>query len=181
MAKPSSKINPLEFQEDMLGGPDKEKITPESVKSAVADHVQDRARRLHEKYGSNIDYSVLLKILSDRDAVRFPVTIAFDSSRLEPGMFAVAEPVERKEPEDEEEAEYREYEEAADNFVVVVHEYFKDKLDLLPPMVLYHLVTINYGDMATSNDAEVFGSGVLGMDQEVYYSQLCDLADQITS
>jgi len=179
VAKRGNTMNPREFQDDMLGGPDKEEITPENVQSAVSEHVLGRARMIYEKYGPKIDYPVLLNILGDRDAVRFPVGIAFDSSRLDPGMFAIAEPVRKDAPEDDEEAEYREYAELADEYVIVVHEHFKGQSDLLPSLVLYHLVTVNYGDMATGNDAEVFGANVLGIDQEAYYAQLCDLADQI--
>ncbi len=94
-------------------------------------------------------------------------------------MFASAGLMEEEEAAQEEDDEFDGYDEAADEYVIVVHEQFKERFDVLPALVLYHLVTVNYGDMATSDDAEVFGSTVLGMERDEYYSLLCDLADQL--
>ena len=54
------------------------------------------------------------------------------------------------------------------------------KLDDVPALVLYHLVTVNYGDFATFHEAEVFAAEALGMEQEDYYKLLCRLADQVS-
>lgn len=173
-----AKLSPLERQEALDKAAREENITLDDVKSAVGDHAEERAHAIRAKYGPDIDYATLLNILEDRECVRYPVRIEFDSSRFEPGMFATAELV----PEEisEEEAEWRDgYEEACDEYVIVVHEAFKERLDVLPALILYHLVVPNYGDLATAADAEVFGSTVLGMDREAYYSQLCDCVDQL--
>jgi len=173
-----SELSPLERQEALDRAAREETITEEDVKSAVGDHAEERARAIRAKYGPEIDYETLLTILEDRECVRYPVTIEFDSGRLEPGMFACAELV----PEEisEEEAEWRDgYEESCDEYVIVVHEAFKERRDVLPALILYHLVVVNYGDFATAADAEVFGSTVLGLDREEYYSLLCDLTDQL--
>ncbi|MCP4040783.1 MAG: hypothetical protein GY731_02350 [Gammaproteobacteria bacterium] len=123
------------------------------------------ARDIHLRFGPIIDYPALLRILDDRKCARYPVTIVFNSARLEAGFFAIAEPATREEP--------------ANGYEIVVHEHFRDRQEVLPALILYHLVSVNYGDIATWEDAEVFGSTVLGMDREEYYSLICELADSL--
>jgi hypothetical protein len=53
------------------------------------------------------------------------------------------------------------------------------QLQKVPLAVLYELVVDNYGDFASADDAEAFGAAALGLDKEVYYQTLCDLADEI--
>jgi hypothetical protein len=60
-----------------------------------------------------------------------------------------------------------------------VHPIFMTQLAVVPTLVLYQLVLVNYGEFASSNDAEAFGAAALGLNQEAYYERLCDLADQI--
>ncbi len=49
----------------------------------------------------------------------------------------------------------------------------------MPALVLYHVVSVNYGDFASGNEAEEFASAALGMDKEEYYQYLCRLVDSI--
>ena len=46
-------------------------------------------------------------------------------------------------------------------------------------LVLHQLVLINYGESATPDDAETFGSLALGLSKEDYYRALCELSSQI--
>ena len=156
-------------------------VTEEDLKSSVSEHVAERARAIREKYGPDIDYATLLEILEDREeAVRYPVTIVFDSSRIDPGQFAFAdEQYEEPEIPEGEDDDYNDYQMVLAKYNIVVHESFKDRLELLPALVLYQLVVVNYGDLATANDAEVFGSTILGIDCDTYYARLCDLADSL--
>jgi hypothetical protein len=66
-----------------------------------------------------------------------------------------------------------------DGFVIHVHPYFATQPDRVPYLVLYHLVTVNYGDCASAEDAEAFGASALGLSQEDYYQALCQMADEI--
>jgi hypothetical protein len=45
--------------------------------------------------------------------------------------------------------------------------------------VLYQLVLVNYGPFASSDDAESFGAGVLGLSKDEYYDALCEMADEL--
>jgi hypothetical protein len=110
-------------------------------------HVLQKGSDLRKKYGSFLDYETLLKIFKDEEFVRFPTRIIFDSSKVEKGMFAVVE---------------KEADEPTKSYVIYVHEHFQKRSGDLPAIVLYHVVTVNYGDFATHNEAEEFGSAALG-------------------
>jgi hypothetical protein len=127
-------------------------------------HVLQKGSDLRKKYGSFLDYETLLKILKDEEFVRFPTRIIFDSSKIEKETFAAVE---------------KERDEPTKSYVIYVHEHYQKRLGDLPAIVLYHLVTVNYGDFATHNEAEEFGSAALGMEKDYYYQYVCRLADQI--
>lgn len=128
-------------------------------------HVVEKALALREKYGRFIDYATLLEILEDRECVRFPTRLEFNSQPIDDGFFAVARPVSAGHP--------------SKGYIIYIHEHFKDRLGDVPALALYHLVAVNYGDIATREDAELFGAAALGMDKDEYYRLLCRLADQI--
>ena len=140
------------------------KPTLDDGRQALADHVLARGMALREAYGPAIDYPTLLRSLEDRDHVRFPTRVVFDTGGVDLGLFAVVD-LEGDRPED--------------GYIVSVHGHFESRLEQVPPLVLYHLVTVNYGDFATAADAEIFGSAALGMDRDAYYDRLCRLADEI--
>lgn len=139
-------------------------LTLEDGRRALGVHVLEKGHRLREKYGKFIDQETVLKILNDPEFVRYPTRLVFDSSKLERGMFAAAEKISP---------------DPAAGYIIFAHEYFKRRDGDLAAVVLYHLVTVNYGDFATFNEAEEFGSAALGMDKEYYYQYLCRLADRI--
>jgi len=134
------------------------------IHSAVSRHVIEKAKEIHARYGPVIDYSVVLQILEDRRCIRYPVEIRFDSEGIEPGLFARAEPIS---------------ENPNDGYVISLHQDFKDRPDVLPALILYQSVLVNYGDLATAADAELFGSGILGLDRDAYYAQIVDLTDAL--
>ena len=73
-----------------------------------------------------------------------------------------------------------EYVKPADrSYDFIVHEYFEGQSDKLLPLILYYLPTVNYGDIATYEDAEVFASALMQMEQDNYYQLVCDLTDAI--
>ncbi len=141
-----------------------EKLTIEDGQRALTDHATERGRFIWERYGPNIDEKALLQILKDSDCVRFPVRLAFDSSKIEPDGFAVT---------------IEDGDKPSAGYTIYVHEHFASCPTALPALVLYQLVTVNYGDFASYRDAEAFGAAALGMDQESYYRFVCSLADSI--
>jgi hypothetical protein len=51
------------------------------------------------------------------------------------------------------------------------------RLDLVPALVLYQLVLVNYGEFASPDDAEAFGAAALGLSRDAYYELVCQAAD----
>jgi hypothetical protein len=137
-----------------------DKLTIDDGKRALSEHAVDKAFEIRERYGE-IDYPTLLHLLEDRDFVRFPTGVTFGALE-DPELFAICNPI-SEDPED--------------GYTIQVDPRFEDRPDLLPAMVLYHLVTVNYGDFATCEDAEKFGAAVLDIPQERYYNLLCSIVD----
>ncbi len=139
------------------------KLTVEDARQSLAAHAAEKGFELREKYGPDIGWHELRRILEDRSLVRYPCEIVFDASALIQGELAHAAP-NSEQPED--------------GFRIHVHPLFMTRLEEVPLLVLYQLVLVNYGEFASADDAESFGAASLGLDKEDYYNMLCELADQ---
>lgn len=140
------------------------KLTLEDGRKAAGAHALEKGYQIRQKYGKFIDYDTLVKILKDDEFVRYPTKIEFNSDKIEEGMFGFAERVST---------------DASDGYIIYIHKHFKKRLGDLPALVFYHIVTVNYGDFVTYNEAEEFASAALGMDKEYYYQYLCRLVDSL--
>src|SRR3989338_1738353 len=141
-------------------------LTVEAGKKALLHHVVEKGIALRDKYGNFIDFETLQMILKDSDFVRYPTRIEFKSQFVEKGLFAFTEQISADDP--------------SRGFVIYIHEHFKERINDVPALVLYHLVAVNYGDIVTSEEAELFGATVLGMKKSGHYQLLCALTDQIS-
>ncbi len=139
-------------------------LTTDDARQSLRDHVTTKGQEIHARFGPHLGMAELNLLLNDRKLVRFPCTIAFDAAPLQPEEFAYPEPL-GESPE----AGYR----------ICVHPRFAAALETVPALVLYQLVAVNYGDFATAEDAEAFGSAALGLSGEEYYQRLCAAADQL--
>ncbi len=155
-----------------------EPATPQELRESMNLHLRQKAREIKDKYGRITTFSVLLNILQDRKFIRYPVNIIYDSTRIEAGLFIKTEVTfsdQGHQPDEDDD-----YVKQADrSYDFIVHEHFKGQPDKLIPLILYHLPTVNYGDIATYEDAEVFASAVMQMEQDDYYQLVCDLVDAI--
>jgi len=136
----------------------------EDARQALSVHLAEKGAKIYDKYGPRMGWQELLKLLADRDFVRYPCQICFDDKPLMAGEFAHPVPAGRL-PED--------------GFTIFVHPAYQTRLDCVPFLVLYQLVRVNYGEFATCADAEIFGAEALGLDREEYYWTVCELADEI--
>ena len=139
-------------------------LTEEDGYQALRDHVVTKALLARERHGPEIDEGALLRVLLDPEIVRFPTVVRFDSGALHPGEFAWPEP---------------RGENPRDGFVLVVHRRFENRPADLPLLLAYHVVAINYLDIATHVEAELFGATLLGMEVDEYYERVCALADEL--
>lgn len=139
-------------------------LTTDDARQSLNAHVAAKGAEIREKYGPHIGWTQLLRLLEDRAYVRYPCTIVFDAAPLNPGEFA--HPVAKGDrPED--------------GFTMYVHPFFMTRLPQVPYLVLYQLVSVNYGEFASPDDAETFGASVLNLPGDEYYSALCKMADQV--
>jgi hypothetical protein len=139
-------------------------LTAEGAQQSLTAHVEAKGIEVFVKYGPGIGWGELQRLLQDRAYVRYPCTIEFEASSLNPGEFAY--PMPRGDaPED--------------GFTMFVHPVFMLELARVPALVLYHLVAVNYGVFASSDDAETFGAAALGLTRDEYYARLCESSDQV--
>ncbi len=143
--------------------------TEEDGKQSLLDHAADRALQAREFYLDDTQDSWTLEaleaLLQDRRFVRYPVSLVFDDQPLEPDEFAY---VEAKNTED-----------LSQGFVMYLRPCFQSQESILPALVAYHLVVVNYGDIAGHEAAEVFGASLIGQDVDTYYRKLCHITDHM--
>jgi hypothetical protein len=138
--------------------------TEEDGYEALRNHIVNRAIACREKYGTELTWELVQKILGDGDFVRFPVQIAFTEDHLQRGEFAIPVPL---------------GESAKDGFVLTIRPFFEGNEEALVPLVLYHIPSINYLDIVTHVEAELFGAAMLGLEIDEYYRRICELADSM--
>jgi hypothetical protein len=139
-------------------------LTAEGAQQSLTAHVEAKGIEIFVKYGSPMGWAELQALLNDRAYVRYPCEIVFDHAQLNPGEFAYPMP-KGDAPEQ--------------GFTMFVHPVFMLELARVPALVLYHLVAVNYGEFASSDDAETFGAAALGLTRDEYYAMMCEYADQV--
>jgi len=139
-------------------------LTTDDFKQSLNAHVAVKGTEIRKKYGPDIGWNELQRMLEDRACVRYPCEIRFGTQSLLDGE--AAHPTAKGErPED--------------GFTIVIHPLFASDLAGCVHLVLYQLVLVNYGEFASADDAETFGSAVLGLSKDEYYEGLCELADRL--
>ena len=139
-------------------------LTVDDARESLGAHLAAKGAEIRQKYGPHLGWNELLQLLGDRSFVRYPCDIRFEAGPLLSGEFA--HPVANG-PRPEE------------GFTIYVHPFFETQLARVPYLVLYQLVLVNYGDFASPDDAETFGSQALGLGKEDYYAALCQMADAV--
>jgi len=139
-------------------------LTVEDARQSLRGHVAAKGEEIRAKYGPHIGYNELLRILDDRNFVRYPCELSFDGAPLMEDE--CAHPVPKGSGPEE-------------GFVMHVHPYFATQPERVPYLVLYQLVAVNYGEFASAEDAEAFGASALGLSDDEYYRALCQMADEI--
>ncbi len=145
---------------------DENKVTvdAESGHRSLIDHAVSKAVAARARFGPEIGMAEIRAMLQDTNCVRYPTHLAFDTVGIDPGMFAYAQQCGSV---------------PGDGFVLHVHPHFQNRPEDLPALIAYHLVVINYGEIANASVAESFGAALLGLELEDYYQRLCGLADEL--
>ncbi len=140
--------------------------TQSHTSPSLPGRVTEQAERARRRYGPVIDDSAILRILQDREVVRYPVHLRFDCESLEYGEFAHAEPI---------------GDHPGAGFCLYIDPTFEHRPDVWPLLFAYHIPFINDAAIATHDDCELFGATLLAMHPEEYYESLCELADSMFS
>ena len=144
------------------------KPTEEDGKRSLIGHATEKACEARQIYGGptpGLSPSALNALLEDNRFVRYPVRIAFDATPLQSGEFAFTQQNDPESP--------------SAGFTLYVHPRFENDDTVLPMLVVYHLVSVNYGEIASAEAAEIYGSTLMGLDTETYYQELCRAADSL--
>lgn len=136
--------------------------TAQDARQSLHDHVVAKATEARRKRGGAIDRPAMMRLLEDRSVVRYPMGVRFDAEPLRPGEFACLEAL---------------GEHPSEGFCLFIHPMFEPVDDLIPLLIAYYIPSVNYGDVATHIEAELFGATLLGFDVEEYYKILCSVAD----
>lgn len=139
-------------------------LTEQDGYAALQGHLVSRACQARETHADLGSVARLRELLMDSNVVRFPTRLEFDAAPLLPGEFAWARP---------------EGEHPRDGFTMVVHPFFEQRTDDLPLLVAYHIASINYVDVVTHRECELYGAALVGMPLEDYYQRLCAMADEL--
>jgi hypothetical protein len=144
-----------------------DRLTEQRGRRAFRSHLVHRAAAARARYGPAIDTAAFLGILTDRDFVRYPVTIRFDqpsSPELRHGELARDVPL---------------GENPRDGFVLLLHPALTRHGALWPAVLACHIASINYGHIVDPEDCDLFGATLLGLPIEDYYTFTSDVADSI--
>ena len=162
---PNDSAQDLQAGEDPTAGEGtRPEMTAEEGHRSLVEHATSKALEARQRFGPAIDYSTILRILQDSSCVRYPTRVAFTEEGIEPGMFASSMQLGSK---------------PSDGFLIHVHPHFQTRNEELPLLIAYHIVAVNYGDIADADVAERFGAALLGLEVEDYYHRLCNLADEL--
>ncbi len=139
-----------------------EGISEKNAGEAFIHHLVDKANAARLAYGLYIDAETIMRMLDDRDIVRYPMSIEFDSRQLQGHEFAYPKAIGFH---------------PSDGYCLFIHESFRNQPENLPLLIAYHIPTINYGSIAEPQHAEAYGAALMGLEVETYYQALCELAD----
>jgi hypothetical protein len=144
--------------------PPNERPTAEGAQQSLRDHVMDKAVHARKVHADLNSAGALAALLLDRAVVRYPLGIRFDSQPLQSGEFACLEALGGH---------------PSDGFCLFIHPMFENVVELHPLIVAYYIPSVNYGEVASHVEAELFGAALCGLDVEEYYKILCSVADTV--
>lgn len=136
--------------------------TAEDAQESLRDHVIEKAINARTKYGRLIGMPAMAHLLQDRSVVRYPLGVRFDADPLREGEFACLESLGAH---------------PNDGFCLFIHPMFENVDELIPLLIAYYIPSVNYGEVASHVEAELFGASLTGIDVEEYYRILCSAAD----
>lgn len=131
---------------------------------SLREHLVAQAIVAHQKHGP-LTADKLEALLHDPDCLRHPVRLIFEFGEM--AMHQFAQP----------DIDWRNTEQ--DGRVLYVRPLLRERPDLLPLAIAYMIPLINYGDIITDDHCRSYGAMLLGMMEEEFYQQICELAELV--
>ena len=125
-------------------------------------HADATAERVLKVLGAPLSSNNLTQFLESESCLRYLTKLCFSEDGLDEGQFA--QPVFYTEGETQ-------------RCMLNIHPRYKDYREALPYLVAYMAAVINYGDAADSDLCEHLGAMLVKQEREVFYQQICTLAD----
>ena len=144
---------------------EKLELTEKDGYEALRAHIVSKAQEARATHGPDIEGPRLEALLADDTHLRFPTRLLFEAEGLLPGEFAFARARGDK---------------PSDGYDLLVHPALEERPRDAALAAAYHIVTINYLDVATSTEAELYGAALHGLTVDEYYRELCRIADELT-
>jgi len=132
------------------------------VTDALKAHARDKARQAKKKLGGPLISDNIEVFLNDPECLRYKTRIVFTREGLDPHQFA--QPNMSKE-------------EAGYTCTLHIDPALQTRQELIHFVVAYMAAVINYGDAATPELAEIYGSILAGLPAGRFYKQICTIAD----
>jgi hypothetical protein len=105
-------------------------------------------------------------MLDDRSVSRLPVSVRFDSGPAEPVAAALRVAL---------------GETAGDGCGLCIHPAIGSQRGLPARVIAYTIPTVRFGRLVPSEEAELFGTTLVGMETDTYYRAMCEIADSLPS
>ncbi len=131
-----------------------------------SDAIQEIVLYTNDKYKTPLLGKYLLDFLNDRKCVYHRLKMVYDQDPLNEDEFAYMHQVDKN---------------PSKGFMLYMHPVYKDDLEALPYLVLYHIPVINFGNNVTHEVSELFGSRLMNMSVENYYQKLCELFSRMAN
>ncbi len=138
--------------------------SPEELKEALFSHAFEWATKTKIKLGGPLTGDNLPVLLTSPGCLRYPTVVQFDRKNMEPQQFAQPEIL------------------TSENGPLCrlhVDPEIQSSNSSLYLIVAYMAASINYGDTATPDLAEMVGSMLTGMPVEDFYNSICQIADSL--
>lgn len=142
------------------------RLSPEAWEAlgqaALREHLQAQAVVAHARYAP-MTFEKLGRFLQDPDCLRYPVRLAFEFGEMAAHQFA--EPgLDFRDPD-------------GMGRVLYLRPCLRERPDWVVAAVAYMVPVINYGPVVRDEHCLLYGATLLGLLEEEYYRQLCELAD----
>ena len=133
------------------------KKNSQRLREGLRGHVEMVAQRGRAKYPSMKKLDELMQLIGDLEIVRFPTSIVFSEDDSPPGEAVKVE---------------RDHNTQDESYTITLNNNFREREADAAMLALYVVVNINYGKIAKKEEAETFGSTILGLSVEDYGNKM---------